>query len=54
MSNPPKLSLIHILDKNKKLEGEITLKKLLASSDNEVIENIMDKNICLLYTSRCV
>lgn len=45
------IDVAYVIDKNKKLEGEITLKKLLASSDNEVIENIMDKNILSVKTS---
>ena len=45
------IDVAYVIDKNKKLEGEITLKKLLASSDDEVIENIMDKNILSVKTS---
>lgn len=45
------IDVAYVIDKDKKLEGEITLKKLLASSDDEVIENIMDKNILSVKTS---
>ena len=45
------IDVAYVIDKNKKLEGEITLKKLLASSDDEIIENIMDKNILSVKTS---
>ena len=45
------IDVAYVIDKNKKLEGEITLKKLLSSNDDEIIENIMDKNILSVKTS---
>lgn len=45
------IDVAYVIATNKKLEGQITLKKLLASPDEEIIENIMDKNVLSVKTS---
>ncbi|WP_294095558.1 magnesium transporter [uncultured Cetobacterium sp.] len=45
------IDVAYVIDNYKKLEGQITLKKLLSSQDNEVIGDLMDKNILSVKTS---
>lgn len=45
------IDVAYVIDKTKRLEGQITLKKLLASPDEEIIENLIDKNILSVKTS---
>ncbi|MGL4654162.1 MAG: magnesium transporter [Cetobacterium sp.] len=45
------IDVAYVIDNQKRLEGQITLKKLLASQDDEIIGKLMDKNILSVKTS---
>ncbi|MGL4977527.1 MAG: magnesium transporter, partial [Cetobacterium sp.] len=45
------IDVAYVIDNQKRLEGQITLKKLLASQDDQIIGKLMDKNILSVKTS---
>lgn len=40
----------YVIDKNRKLEGIVSLRKLVISDESDVIEDIMDKDVIYVYT----
>jgi magnesium transporter len=45
------IDVAYVRDKNKVLIGEISLKNLLLSKDEDIIENVMNKNVLYVTTS---
>ncbi len=45
------IDVAYVIDSKKNLMGEVSLRKLLLSSDDEIVENIMNKNVLYVATS---